>query len=129
MTAATIVQNIAFGPLPLPSPYNHILLNENCQVTLAVDKATLLAQLGGADAIRGLFSLTEVDTTDGLSLEDASPEVLYVGRPSYSYLPPNDSWLYVDGTNPPTVAGLRLMDQVTGLPVTLNIVSGVVTLT
>jgi hypothetical protein len=55
--AATLVQNITLSPVPLPSPYVGILPPLG-QVFLPGDINTVLANLGGATKVQGIFALS-----------------------------------------------------------------------
>ena len=58
---------------------------------------------------------------------DGSLDTLVVGTVGGSaYYASNDSWLSVDGTNPPTMARVRLLDEGTGGYRELRLVNGVV---
>jgi hypothetical protein len=126
--ATTRVMNIGFGAILLPAPYNHIILAEGGSVMLAVAKATVLADFGGVDAIRGIFQLTENDTLTGLTKEEAASSELYVGISANGYTPPNNAWAFMNGIDPLTVPAIRFIDQATGAMHVLTSVNGVLNL-
>jgi hypothetical protein len=54
-------------------------------------------------------------------------DVLEVGGGIADYYAGNDSWLSIDGTNPPTVSALRMIDVDTAGYRTVQMASGVLT--
>jgi hypothetical protein len=56
--ANTQVTNQTANPLPLPYPYKGLVFGDAVQVALLVDSpATVIANMGGAAAVRGIWSI------------------------------------------------------------------------
>jgi len=70
-----------------------------------------------------IAKVNEVITSGMIDLE-----TLIVGvEGGGAYYGTTDSWLVIDGTNPPTVARIRMMDETTGLYREIYMSAGVVT--
>lgn len=129
--AKTILRNITANPIGLPMPYKGMLYANN-EAFLQDDLATVVANLGGSQAMKGTFVAQAVPTgsTIPVSYHDgASPSKTGFGSdPSVDYANTGKAKGPIsDGTNSPTVTQIDFIDQVTGLRKHVTVNSGVVT--
>jgi|WetSurSiteA1Bulk_404760.scaffolds.fasta_scaffold10815_4 hypothetical protein len=123
--ASTVIRNIGFEIQSLTGSFSHLSLEPGGAITVALAKATVLSYLGGVDEVKGKFSLSEKDGTEGLTGYQATAVTrLTIGDPTTGYITPNDTWLYGDGVHPVTIPALCFIDTVTGLPKTVTVTSG-----
>lgn len=131
---AVRVYNISPGPLVLPAPYHGVVAPGSFAIVKGT-KTEVIAAFGGASQLRGVVALFADQTADanvsnshdGNVDHDGRGAIRLGGSDAAYYGAANWAWLDIDGTNPPTMAAFRLVDQVTGLVKTITLENGTLT--
>jgi hypothetical protein len=131
--AQIIITNLTSGRLALDFKAGSSIIRESLETGGHIDIGTRasLDELNECEAVRDMIAAGTISVTSVPEATDIMQtfDTLTVGDPDSGYTDPNQAWMVIDGTNPPTFAAIRLIDQDDGSIQIITVESGVLTVT